>query len=116
MVNTNIVMPPRKRARDITINERGSNPPKKRRQEPPPGNKGKAKRPIFDRDTTPRGSYIPSCSRGFYAARQNFLEDTLVAARDRYGTTVPPEVTPCTDAQVQTVALGTEAQTYGETA
>uniref|UniRef100_M0ZZH9 Integrase core domain containing protein n=1 Tax=Solanum tuberosum TaxID=4113 RepID=M0ZZH9_SOLTU len=89
-----------KRARDITINEGGSNPPKKGRQEPPPGDKGKGKRPIFYRGTTPRDPYIPSWVWGFYAVVQVFLADTLLAGPSGSGTAVSSEVTPGTDAQL----------------
>ncbi|KAG5575863.1 hypothetical protein H5410_055997, partial [Solanum commersonii] len=50
IVRINIDIPPRKRARGITINEGVSNPPKKSRQEPPPSEKGKRKRAISDRN------------------------------------------------------------------
>uniref|UniRef100_M1DDD1 Uncharacterized protein n=1 Tax=Solanum tuberosum TaxID=4113 RepID=M1DDD1_SOLTU len=49
MVQTNLDTPPQKKARAITINEGGSNPPKKRRQELPPGDKGKRKKHISER-------------------------------------------------------------------
>uniref|UniRef100_M1DAX4 Integrase core domain containing protein n=1 Tax=Solanum tuberosum TaxID=4113 RepID=M1DAX4_SOLTU len=99
MVKTNIVMPPRKRERDITINEGGGgNSPKKVIQEPPLGNKGKGKRKISDRETTLRSPYIPSWARRFNAALHAFLADTPLAAPSGSGTAVSSEVTPGTDA------------------
>uniref|UniRef100_M1DB88 Integrase core domain containing protein n=1 Tax=Solanum tuberosum TaxID=4113 RepID=M1DB88_SOLTU len=68
------------------------------------------------RETTSRGSNIPSWVWGFDATVRNFLADTPVVAPGGYGTTVSPDVTPSTDSQVQTAAPGTEAQTDGETA
>uniref|UniRef100_M1DJU2 Integrase core domain containing protein n=1 Tax=Solanum tuberosum TaxID=4113 RepID=M1DJU2_SOLTU len=115
MVKTNIVMPPRKRARDITINEGGSNSPKTGRQEPPPGNKGKGKRPTFYRKTTIRDPNVPSWARGFYAAVQTFLAETPLASPSGFDTVVSFEVTPGTETQDQSDAPSTEAQTDGAT-
>uniref|UniRef100_M1DIV5 Integrase core domain containing protein n=1 Tax=Solanum tuberosum TaxID=4113 RepID=M1DIV5_SOLTU len=108
-------MPRRKRARDITINEWGSNPPKKGRQEPPPGDKGKVKRPVSNKETTPRGPYISSWARGFYAVVQTFLADTPLAAPNGFGNVVSSKVTPGTRARDQTDAPSTDAQTDGAT-
>uniref|UniRef100_M1D8T5 Integrase core domain containing protein n=1 Tax=Solanum tuberosum TaxID=4113 RepID=M1D8T5_SOLTU len=113
MVKTNIVMPPRKKARDITINEGGSNPPKKERQEPPPRNKGKGKRPTSDRKTSIRDSSLPSWVRGFYPAVQAFLAETPLAAPSESGTAVSSEVTPGIETQDQSDAPGTDNQTDG---
>ncbi|KAG5594885.1 hypothetical protein H5410_036117 [Solanum commersonii] len=49
MVWSNIDMPPRKRVRGVTINERGSNPPKRGNQEPPTGGLNRGKRLISER-------------------------------------------------------------------
>uniref|UniRef100_M1DD82 Integrase core domain containing protein n=1 Tax=Solanum tuberosum TaxID=4113 RepID=M1DD82_SOLTU len=113
MVKTNIVMPPRKRARDVTINEGGSNPHKKGRQESLPGNKGKGKRPTSDRKTTIRDPNVPSWARGFYAAMQAFLADTPLAALSGSGTAVSSEATPGTEIEDQSDAPGTDARTDG---
>uniref|UniRef100_M1DWD0 Integrase core domain containing protein n=1 Tax=Solanum tuberosum TaxID=4113 RepID=M1DWD0_SOLTU len=104
-------MPPRKRVRDITINEGGTNPPKKGRQEPPLGNNGKGKRPISDMKTTPRGPYIHSWAQGFYAVVQAFLADTTLAAPSGSGTVVSSKATPGTEARDQTDAPDTDGAT-----
>uniref|UniRef100_M1DCH7 Integrase core domain containing protein n=1 Tax=Solanum tuberosum TaxID=4113 RepID=M1DCH7_SOLTU len=90
--------------RKLLVNRRHgrSNPPNKERQEPSPGDKGKGKKPNSYREINPRG---------FYAVVRNFLADTPVAAPGRFGTTVPPEVTLDTDAQIQTSTPSTDAQT-----
>uniref|UniRef100_M1DI22 Uncharacterized protein n=1 Tax=Solanum tuberosum TaxID=4113 RepID=M1DI22_SOLTU len=46
MVCTNLNEPPQKKAKDITINEEGSNPPQERKENLPPGDKGKRKENI----------------------------------------------------------------------
>uniref|UniRef100_M1DQF5 Uncharacterized protein n=1 Tax=Solanum tuberosum TaxID=4113 RepID=M1DQF5_SOLTU len=98
------------------IQQGRSKPPKKGRPQPPPGDKGKGKRPYFNRETTPRGLLIPSWARRFYEAVQNLLADTPVAAPGGSSTTIPPEVTPDTDTQIQSTTPGTDAQTNGATA
>uniref|UniRef100_M1DUR9 Integrase core domain containing protein n=1 Tax=Solanum tuberosum TaxID=4113 RepID=M1DUR9_SOLTU len=115
MVQTNIVMPPRKRAWDITINDGGSNPPKKGRQEPPPGNIGKGKRHTSNRMTTIRDPNVPSWAWGFYASVQAFLVDTPLAAPSGSSTVVSSKATPGTETQDQSDAPGTDAQTNGPT-
>uniref|UniRef100_M1DT89 Integrase core domain containing protein n=1 Tax=Solanum tuberosum TaxID=4113 RepID=M1DT89_SOLTU len=81
------------------------------RQEAPPGYKGKGKRPISDRENIPRGSYIPSWAREFYAAVQAFLADTPLAAPSGSGTVVSSKVTPGTEARDQTIAPDTDGAT-----
>uniref|UniRef100_M1DN32 Integrase core domain containing protein n=1 Tax=Solanum tuberosum TaxID=4113 RepID=M1DN32_SOLTU len=82
----------------------------------PPGDKVKGKSPISDMEATPRGLSIPSWARGFYAVVQNILVDTPVAALGGSGTTDPPEVTPDTDAQIQSTTPGTDTQIDGANA
>uniref|UniRef100_M1DCC6 Integrase core domain containing protein n=1 Tax=Solanum tuberosum TaxID=4113 RepID=M1DCC6_SOLTU len=110
-------MPPRKvRAQNFKINERRSNPPKKGKQGPPPRDKSKGERLISGRETTPRGPSIPSWAHGFYAAMRNFWVDIPVATSGGSSTTIFSDLTPGTDAQVQTDAPGPDAQTDEATA
>ncbi|KAG5631614.1 hypothetical protein H5410_003331 [Solanum commersonii] len=51
MVRTILDEQPRKKVRGITINEGGSNPSKIERQEPSQGEKGKGKRPMYNKAT-----------------------------------------------------------------
>ncbi|KAG5589771.1 hypothetical protein H5410_040285 [Solanum commersonii] len=46
MVCTNLIEPPQKKAKGITINEGGSNPPKQKENDLQPGDKGKRKKHI----------------------------------------------------------------------
>lgn len=113
MEKTNNDMIPRKRVRGITINEGGWRPLNKSRQEPPPGGKGKGKRPISERDTTPWGPNIPSWPGRFFAFVQTFLADRLLEAPNGSGTVFSSEETPSTDAQVQADASDVDLQTDG---
>ncbi|KAK4721972.1 hypothetical protein R3W88_012205 [Solanum pinnatisectum] len=78
--------------------------------------RGKAtKFPTTGGKTTIRDPNVPSWARGFCAAVHVFLEESHVTAPSGSSTAITPEVIPSTDAQNQSNASGTDAQTDGAT-
>uniref|UniRef100_M1DC37 Integrase core domain containing protein n=1 Tax=Solanum tuberosum TaxID=4113 RepID=M1DC37_SOLTU len=109
------IIPAQEKTKGIMINENAAITRVKDTKLPTPGGKGKGKRSTSDRKTTIKDPNVPSWSQGFCVAVHVFLEDSHVTAPSGSSTVVPPEVTPSTDAQTQSDASGTDAQTDGPT-
>uniref|UniRef100_M1E0D9 Integrase core domain containing protein n=1 Tax=Solanum tuberosum TaxID=4113 RepID=M1E0D9_SOLTU len=107
------IIPAHEKTKGITINEDAAISRGKATKLPTTSGKGKGKRSTSDRNTTIRDPNVPSWAWGFYASMHVFLEDSHVTAPSGSGTAIPPEVTPSTDAQTQSDASGTDAQTDG---